>query len=97
MPFGEALEILQHESLRKALEALRSAGVATEDIVGLMRQEAAKTIQENQRMRRKVVDRIALRDRPVLNKFQGAIFRLPLDRQVLLFGPPRFGKNDNIN
>ena len=97
VPWGEVLEILRHESLRKSLETLRRAGaVAPEDIVGRLLQEAAEALQENQRARRKVVDRIALRDRPVLNKFQGAIFRLPLDRQVLLFGPPGSGKTTTL-
>jgi hypothetical protein len=97
VPGGEAFEILRHQSLRKALEALRRAGlVAAEDIVGQLLQEATEAVQENQRIRRKVVDRIALRDRPVLNKFQGAIFRLPLDRQVLLFGPPGSGKTTTL-
>jgi hypothetical protein len=97
VPWGEALEILRHESLRKALEALRRAGVvAAEDIVGLLLQETVEAVQKHQRIRRKVVDRIALRDRPVLNKFQGAIFRLPLDRQVLLFGPPGSGKTTTL-
>jgi UvrD-like helicase C-terminal domain len=97
VPWGETLEILRHESLRKALEALQGAGlVAAEDIVGQLLQEAAEAVQENQRIRRKVVNRIALRDRPVLNKFQGEIFRLPLDRQVLLFGPPGSGKTTTL-
>lgn len=43
-----------------------------------------------------MVDRIALRDQPILNKFQGEIFRLPLDRQVLLFGPPGSGKTTTL-
>src|SRR5262249_35606831 len=50
----------------------------------------------HERVRRKVVDRIALRDRPILNKFQGDIFRLPLDQQVMLFGPPGSGKTTTL-
>src|SRR6266851_2982704 len=48
------------------------------------------------RLRRKVVERIELRDRPVMDKFQGEIFRLPLDRQVILFGPPGSGKTTTL-
>ena len=47
-------------------------------------------------IRRKVVDRIALRDQPILDKFQGQVFRLPLDRQVILFGPPGSGKTTTL-
>lgn len=96
-PWGEALDLLRYESLRKALEAMQKTGVVpAEDIIGRLLQEAADARQELQRIRRKVVDRIALRDRPILNKFQGAIFRLPLDRQVILFGPPGSGKTTTL-
>lgn len=96
LPWGEALDLLRYESLRKALDALRRAGLPAEDIVGRLLEEAADARQELQRVRRKVVDRIALRDRPILNKFQGAIFRLPLDQQVILFGPPGSGKTTTL-
>ena len=43
-----------------------------------------------------MIDRIALRDRPILDQFQGRIFRLPLDRQVILFGPPGSGKTTTL-
>jgi hypothetical protein len=46
--------------------------------------------------RRKTVDRMSLRDQPVLDQYQGQIFRLPLDRQVLLLGPPGTGKTTTL-
>ena len=95
-PWGDLLEVLQHESLRQAIEQLRQGSLAVEDILGRISQEAADAQSARQRVRRKVVDRIALRDRPILNKFQGAIFRLPLDRQVILFGPPGSGKTTTL-
>lgn len=61
-----------------------------------MNLEAATWELERQRVRRKVVDRIALRDQPILDKFQGEIFRLPLNRQVMLFGPPGSGKTTTL-
>jgi hypothetical protein len=94
MPWGEVLQRLRNRSLRSFAEAAKSAGV--EDIVGALWREAAEAEAGRSRLRRKVVDRIALRDRPVLNKFQGDIFRLPLDNQVLLLGPPGSGKTTTL-
>ena len=37
-----------------------------------------------------------LRDQPILDQYQGSIFRLPLDRQVLLLGPPGAGKTTTL-
>ncbi len=99
MPWGDLLEMLRHESLRQSLNGIRLAQagpLADEDILGHLMQEAADAVFERQRIRRKVVDRIALRDQPVLDKFQGEIFRLPLDRQVVLFGPPGSGKTTTL-
>ncbi len=67
MPWGDALQLLRHESLRQALEEIRrgrAGPVTEEDILGLLEQEAAAAEFERHRVRRKVVDRIALRDQP---------------------------------
>jgi hypothetical protein len=97
--WGEILELLRAESLRVGLETLKrriSGPAEVEDIVGRLLAEAAEADAERGRLRRKVVERIALRDRPVLDRFQGEIFRLPLDRQVMLFGPPGSGKTTTL-
>jgi hypothetical protein len=99
MPWGDLLNMLGQESLRGVLEEIkrfRAGPLAVEDIVGRLVQEAAIAELARQRIRRKVVDRIALRDQPILDKFQGEIFRLPLDRQVMLFGPPGSGKTTTL-
>lgn len=99
MPWGDVLEMLRHESLQQALEEIkqgRAGPLADEDILGRLMKEAAHAAFERNRIRRKVVDRIALRDQPILDKFQGEIFRLPLDRQVVLFGPPGSGKTTTL-
>jgi hypothetical protein len=86
MPWGDVLDLLRHESLRRALEEIKreQAGpLAVEDILGHILKEAADAALERHRIRRKVVDRIALRDQPILDKFQGAIFRLPLVARVI--------------
>jgi hypothetical protein len=99
LPWGDILESLRHESLRRALEELALGKVVPppdEDILGQLEELAAAQEFERHRVRRKVVDRIALRDQPILDKFQGEIFRLPLDRQVILFGPPGSGKTTTL-
>jgi hypothetical protein len=76
MPWGDLLEVLRHASLRDALEEIRrelEGPLAVEDIVGQLLQEAADAQLERQRIRRRVVDRIALRDQLILDKFQGEI------------------------
>jgi hypothetical protein len=94
LPWGDVLDLLGRERLRAALERIArgTSFEVTEDIVGELEQRAADAERERQRLRRKVIDRIALRNRAVLDRFQGDIFRLPLNRQVLLLGPPGSGK-----
>ena len=74
MPWGDVLELLRQKSLRAYLDRFKgqpSTPPAAEDIVGRLMQEAADAASARERVRRKVVDRIALRDRPILDKFQG--------------------------
>ncbi|MGQ9823217.1 MAG: hypothetical protein ACUVQK_15275 [Thermogutta sp.] len=96
MPQGDVLGVLGHESLYQVLEDIKRGRVAEEDFLGLLEQQAAVLEFERSRVRRKVVDRIALRDQPILDKFQGEVSRLPLDRQVMLFGPPGSGKTTTL-
>ena len=39
---------------------------------------------------------MGLRDQPILDKFQDEIFRLPLDSQLLILGPPGTGKTTTL-
>ncbi|MEX1205675.1 MAG: ATP-binding domain-containing protein [Dongiaceae bacterium] len=101
--FDDSFEFLKW---RVALSSLRrflveigwvdARKLADLDIVGRLMREAAEAELIRERARRKVVERIALRDQPILDKFQGSIFRMPLDRQVMLFGPPGSGKTTTL-
>lgn len=39
---------------------------------------------------------MGLRDQPILDQFQGEIFRLPLDSQLMILGPPGTGKTTTL-
>jgi len=72
VPWGDVLRLLGHESLRDAIAAIvrdLKGPVSVEDVVGQLMRQAADAASQRLRIRRKVVDRIALRDRPILDKF----------------------------
>jgi hypothetical protein len=97
LPWGDVLEHIRRGSLREYLEQTTGqATAAIEDFVGALEKEIARDATVWERRRREVVERIALHDRPNLDKFQGEVFRLPLDRQVMLFGPPGSGKTTTL-
>ena len=47
-------------------------------------------------MRRSVITKMGLRDQPVLDQYQDEIFRLPLDKRLLILGPPGTGKTTTL-
>ncbi|OGQ97427.1 MAG: hypothetical protein A2521_08560 [Deltaproteobacteria bacterium RIFOXYD12_FULL_57_12] len=60
----------------------------------LEEEEAGGAIIEG--LRRSVIDRMQLRDQPILDQYQDEIFRLPLDSQLLILGPPGTGKTTTL-
>lgn len=82
------------ESLRRLLETPISFEEEDflESLLGVEEQTELVSIG----LRRKVLDRMSLRDQPILNKYQDEIFRLPLDSQLLIVGPPGTGKTTTL-
>jgi DNA polymerase III delta prime subunit len=78
-------------------ELLSPAGVEFDDDIlaqQLAEDDAAANVIEG--IRRNVITKMGLRDQPILDKYQGAIFRMPLSRQLLILGPPGTGKTTTL-
>ena len=59
-------------------------------------EEDNKAINVREGLRRSVITNMALRDRPLLDKYQDDIFRLPLDSRLLILGAPGTGKTTTL-
>lgn len=85
-------------TITSLLEFLGSFGPKpeVEDILAELEaaDRAASSVQEG--LRRSVIDRISLRDAAILDQYQGAVFRLPVNRRVMLSGPPGTGKTTTL-
>lgn len=81
-------------SIRRFIEeAQRPAVEAPLEAIYAAAERAENVLLER---RRRAIDRIALRDQPILDRHQGEVFRMPLDRRVLLIGPPGTGKTTTL-
>lgn len=83
------------ESLRALLTEIAGEEV-TEDLLGQLLAE--ETVKANiiDGVRRSVITKMGLRDQPVLDQYQDEIFRLPLDKRLLILGPPGTGKTTTL-
>ncbi|WP_409475957.1 hypothetical protein [Stenotrophomonas sp. Y-13] len=83
------------ESLRALLTEV-AGEEATEDLLGQLLAE--ETVKANiiDGVRRSVITKMGLRDQPVLDQYQDEIFRLPLDKRLLILGPPGTGKTTTL-
>jgi len=92
---AEAFGPITIESLRALLTEVTGEEV-TEDILGQLLAE--ETVKANiiEGVRRSVITKMGLRDQPVLDQYQDEIFRLPLDKRLLILGPPGTGKTTTL-
>lgn len=90
---GENYGPLSVESLRALLQAEEAIDATALD--DLLREEsAASNIREG--VRRAVISKMDLRDQPVLDRYQGEIFRMPLGSRLLILGAPGTGKTTTL-
>lgn len=91
----EAFGPLTIGSLR---DVLAQAGWSEDDLDLLERQLAAESADSNvsDGQKRAVLTAMELRDQPLLDEFQGEIFRLPIDRQLAILGPAGTGKTTTL-
>lgn len=83
------------ESLRAFLSKTVGAE-RTEDLLEQLLAEESETANVIEGVRRSVITKMGLRDQPVLDQYQDEIFRLPLDKRLLILGPPGTGKTTTL-
>jgi hypothetical protein len=77
---------------------LRSFGIEESDLDLLDRLLEEDRTSNNllEGIQRSVIDKMGLRDRPLLDEFQDTIFRLPIDTRLVILGPPGTGKTTTL-
>lgn len=83
------------ESLRALLTETAGEEV-TEDLLGQLLAEETAKANVIDGVRRGVITKMGLRDQPILDQYQDEIFRLPLDKRLLILGPPGTGKTTTL-
>lgn len=83
------------ESLRALL---RQIGVETidENVLEALLSEESASDNVTDGIRRSVIEKMDLRDQPILDQYQDRIFRLPLNSQLLILGAPGTGKTTTL-
>ncbi|NWE77716.1 ATP-binding domain-containing protein [Pseudomonas yamanorum] len=90
----ENVSPLSIQSLRKLLESEETIDDGGAFEAMLAGGEVAGNITEG--LRHQIRSAMALRDQPVLDKFQDDIFRLPINSQLIILGPPGTGKTTTL-
>ncbi len=81
------------ESLRALLQA---KGIDSADELDRLLEQAEAQSGVVAGISHQVRTAMGLRDQPILDQFQGEIFRLPLDSQLMILGPPGTGKTTTL-
>ena len=90
---GEDYGPLTVDSLRSLLRSAEPIDASALETL-LQEERAAGIVREG--IRRAVISKMDLRDQPVLDRYQGEIFRMPLGSRLLLLGAPGTGKTTTL-
>lgn len=91
----EQLGPLTIESLKLLVTKVADEDVSEDLLEQLLAEETGKAnIIDG--VRRSVITKMGLRDQPILDQYQDEIFRLPLDKRLLILGPPGTGKTTTL-
>lgn len=85
------------ESLREFLRhAAGEEQITDENLLEALLNEENPSENITNGIRRVVIERMDLRDQPILDQYQDKIFRLPLDSQLMIMGAPGTGKTTTL-
>jgi len=90
---ADHFDALTVESL---LALIAGAAAENEDVLSKLLAEDAAQVNVVEGVRRSVITKMGLRDQPILDQYQDEIFRLPLDKRLLILGPPGTGKTTTL-
>ncbi|MGH8549615.1 MAG: hypothetical protein ACRERU_13645 [Methylococcales bacterium] len=92
---GDSYGPLTIESKRTLLQKVAGEELA-EDLLEQLLAEKSRTDNLREGVRRSVITKVGLRDQPVLDQYQDEIFRLPLDKRLLILGPTGTGTTTTL-
>ena len=92
---ADSFGVITIESLRAWLREI-AVTKPTEDLLEQLLAEERRKASIIEGVRRSVIEKMELRDQPILDQYQDEIFRLPLDKRLLIMGPPGTGKTTTL-
>ena len=84
------------DSLRMFLKEIADEDKADPTLLEALLSEDKSTKSVQEGIHRNIITKMKLRDKPILNEYQGDIFRLPLNSRLFISGAPGTGKTTTL-